>query len=272
MNKKVTFEIQTPHTMKKTLIALLTLTATAAGAQTPKNAQRLIDAYPDMHLTYNDNKIVFPDGTAWNDALADEYFNGDTFSDYSGHTMKMFFQERGAGASSLNLRFNLPVIESGTFSVEKKLKGTEQQQYANVQFAYQAFLDLEGEDDVPIYPGIILGADGQIVDESSATPDQIDNRVGVRYENTGSTVDFYDNTPIGDSTYDHVFYLKPGESIVFSGIPKDVPYYVREIDVNGSYYDTVMVNEADMGGEGGIPEDTSITAQSSSKTSVRRRT
>ncbi|MBR6804524.1 MAG: hypothetical protein IKM57_06430 [Paludibacteraceae bacterium] len=50
--------------MKKTLIALLTLTATAAGAQTPKNAQRLIDAYPDMHLTYNDNKIVFPDGTA----------------------------------------------------------------------------------------------------------------------------------------------------------------------------------------------------------------
>ncbi len=50
--------------MKKTLIALLTLTATAAGAQTPENAQRLIDAYPDMHLTYNDNKIVFPDGTA----------------------------------------------------------------------------------------------------------------------------------------------------------------------------------------------------------------
>ena len=216
------------------------------------------------------NAGVFPDGTAWNDALADEYFNGDTFSDYSGHTMKMFFQERGAGASSLNLRFNLPVIESGTFSVEKKLKGTEQQQYANVQFAYQAFLDFEGEDDVPIYPGIILGADGQNVDESSATPDQIDNRVGVRYENTGSTVDFYDNTPIGDSTYDHVFYLKPGESIVFSGIPKDVPYYVREIDVNGSYYDTVMVNEADMGGEGGIPEDTSITAQSSSKTIQQR--
>ncbi|MBP5136554.1 MAG: M15 family metallopeptidase [Paludibacteraceae bacterium] len=49
--------------MKKTLIALLAFT-TALCAQTPKNAQRVIDAYPDMQLTYSDNKIVFPDGSA----------------------------------------------------------------------------------------------------------------------------------------------------------------------------------------------------------------
>ena len=68
--------------MKKTLIALLTLTATAAGAQTPENAQRLIDAYPDMHLTYNDNKIVFPDGTAITyDDGKKKYFK--TLLDYS---------------------------------------------------------------------------------------------------------------------------------------------------------------------------------------------
>lgn len=32
-------------------------------ARVPANAQKLIDAYPDMQLTYSDNAIVFPDGT-----------------------------------------------------------------------------------------------------------------------------------------------------------------------------------------------------------------
>ena len=52
--------------MKKTIIAIMAIAATTANAQQdiPQNAQRLIDAYPDMHLTYSDNKIVFPDGTA----------------------------------------------------------------------------------------------------------------------------------------------------------------------------------------------------------------
>ena len=29
----------------------------------PPAAQKIIDAYPDQHLTYSDNHIVFPDGT-----------------------------------------------------------------------------------------------------------------------------------------------------------------------------------------------------------------
>ena len=32
-------------------------------ARVPEKAQKLIDAYPDMQLTYSDNAIVFPDGT-----------------------------------------------------------------------------------------------------------------------------------------------------------------------------------------------------------------
>ena len=195
---------------------------------------------------------IFPDGTAWNDSLADEYFQGDTFRDYSGHTMKMFYQERGSGASTLKVRFNLPVVESGTFAVEKKLSGTDQAGYANVQFAYQAFAVIDGQN-VPLYPGVTLSSDP----------------VAVSYEG-GGAMDFHDGVPIGDKEYDHVFYLKPGEACVFSGIPDDVPYFVQEIDVSGAYYDTVMINEADMGGDGGIPEDEAITAISSAKTIMQR--
>ncbi|MCQ2976121.1 MAG: M15 family metallopeptidase [Bacteroidales bacterium] len=32
--------------------------------QIPEYAQKLIDVYPDIKLSYNDNKLVFPDGTA----------------------------------------------------------------------------------------------------------------------------------------------------------------------------------------------------------------
>ena len=212
----------------------------------------------------------FPDGEPWDDSKADDYFKGDTFADFSGHKMTMVFQERGAGASTLRLRFNLPVVDEGIFSVTKKLDGTEQAGYANVQFAYQAFVDLEGEDDIPIRPGIILDDTGHIVEESAATPEQLEHKIKVTYESNGHLVDFYDGLDIGGTLYDHVFYLKPDETAVFANFPENVKYYVQEVDVSGAYYKTVMINSADMGGEGGIPEDSAITAKSSSRTIQQR--
>ena len=212
---------------------------------------------------------VFPDGTPWSDSLASLYFKGETFSDYSGHTMKMFYQERGAGASTLKVRFNLPVVESGTFAVEKQLLGTNQTNYANVQFAYQAFVQIDGKN-VALYPGMILSADGKLVCEEDATSQQKANAVKVVYEGSGNSVKFYDGEEIGGNNYDHVFYLKPREAVFFSGIPESVPYFVQEIDVSGAYYDTVMINDADTGGEGGLPEDENITAVSTAKTIQQR--
>lgn len=48
------------------------------------------------------------------------------FKDYSQHTMKMFYMERGAGSSNLHMRFNLASIKPGTFVLNKKLSGTHQ--------------------------------------------------------------------------------------------------------------------------------------------------
>ena len=99
---------------------------------------------------------------------------------------------------------------------------------------------------------------------------ELADAVAVTYESNGNNVDFMDGLPIGTQTYDHIFYLKPGEAAQCTGIPEGVRYYVQEVDVSGAYYDTVMINEADMGGEGGIPEDDNVTATSSSKTIQER--
>jgi len=211
------------------------------------------------------NAGIFPDGTAWDESLVSDYFAGETFNDYTSHSFKMIYQERGAGSSTLKMRFNLPVVERGTFAVEKQLAGTGQTNYANVQFAYQAFVKADGGD-VALYPGLYLSEDGN----PSSADDPNAQAVGAFYESSGAELPFYDDASIAGKQYDHVFYLRPGEAAVFSGIPENVPYYVREINVSGAYYDTVMINDADMGGENGFSEDENITATSSEKT-IRQR-
>lgn len=53
---------------------------------------------------------VFPDGSPWDDSKVSEYFNGNTLKYISSHNFKMFYMERGAGASNLKMKFNLEVI------------------------------------------------------------------------------------------------------------------------------------------------------------------
>ena len=47
------------------------------------------------------------------------------FRDYTIHTMKMFYMERGGGASNLKMRFNLASVQPGTVELSKKMTGTQ---------------------------------------------------------------------------------------------------------------------------------------------------
>ena len=73
----------------------------------------------------------FPDGTKWDSSKVDNYFDGDTFRDFTTHSFKMFYMERGAGASNLHMKFNIQVIPEGQVEVRKELSNTDKEKYSN---------------------------------------------------------------------------------------------------------------------------------------------
>lgn len=56
------------------------------------------------------------DTVSWNDA-------NTTFENYTLHTVKFFYLERGAAISNCKIRFNIPVLPSGSLSVQKVFDG-----------------------------------------------------------------------------------------------------------------------------------------------------
>ena len=176
---------------------------------------------------------IFPDGTPWVDdeTIINKYFDGETFRDFTRHTFKMLYMEHGAGSSNLVMRFNLPTVEEAQFAVEKQLADTVQGDYANVPFAYQAFYkDANGN--------------FQLLLPDTVFPDFPNKQVEVYYEGTDTEAEFFDNKTIGPDniSYDGVFYLKPGEAVVFKNIPDAVEYYVQEVGLPEGFCDQVVIN------------------------------
>ena len=167
---------------------------------------------------------VFPDGNIWNDEKADDYFKGNTFADFSTHTIKMFYMEHGVAASNLNIRMNLPTltIPKGTVEVTKQLSNTDKEKYKDVEFAFQVFaqkIKTEGSEKQPetyyeneyvtLSPNQFLDKDGQPITRK-----------------TGEN---------------NTFYLKPGETARFNDLQDNRKYYVKEIGVNSGEYDKVTI-------------------------------
>ena len=67
------------------------------------------------------------------------YFNGNetVFKDYSSHTMKIFYMERGAGASNLHMRFNLSYVTPGSVVLSKNVSGSDDIDFNLVEYPYQ---------------------------------------------------------------------------------------------------------------------------------------
>lgn len=75
---------------------------------------------------------VFPDGSAWDESRVSEFFNGNTLKDLTTHNFKMFYMERGAGASNLKMKFNLEVIP--TYEVNFNKVDTQGSALAGAEF------------------------------------------------------------------------------------------------------------------------------------------
>ena len=160
-------------------------------------------------------------------AYLDGYFEdgGTVFKDYSPHRMKMFYMERGAGASNLHMRFNLAAAKPGTVVLSKKLSGTESEANSLIEFPYQIWY---------------MPKDG--TDKYQLLTEKTEGNYNVTYKDSINPVTYKESFTVGEETYEHVFFLKPGESAVID-LPDDIEdYYIVECGVNTAAYDTVTVN------------------------------
>jgi len=72
--------------------------------------------------------------------------DNNTFEDYTLHTVKFFYLERGAAISNCKIRFNIPVLPAGTLSVKKEYIDTNQY---NDEFEFTLY-DTTSESKIPV--------------------------------------------------------------------------------------------------------------------------
>ena len=150
--------------------------------------------------------------------------NGNyVFKDYSLHSIKIFFMERGAGASNLRMRFNLSPVKPGTVLLSKEITGTDKDRYAGVKFPFQIYYKTEDDEEYQ-----------RLKDSGESTP--------VKYQDTEEPVPYKDSDEIKGVAYNDLYYLKPEETaeIVF---PDDtIDYYIVECGVDSAIFDEVELN------------------------------
>ena len=183
----------------------------------------------------------------WTQQTLDEWLSGifkrgsngkltSVFQDYSTHTMRMIYMERGAGASNLHMRFNLAAVKPGTVQLSKRLSGVDEGDAINEEYPYQIWYStrpITGDTD----EWHLLGAN----------PGETDL---VKYIDSSRTVKYAQSFSISgvEEPYSHVFFLKPGETAEITIPEGAVDYKIVECGINPQIYDHVMVNNAEVAG------------------------
>ena len=175
---------------------------------------------------------VFPDGSPWDDSKVSSYFKNDgsfasnegIFKDYSSHKMKMFYMERGRGASNLKLRFNLATVPENSVFLEKQLTGTKTTDYSNTRYPFQLWYKPEGSEEYILYenPG--------------------DETKKARFEGRSELVPYDAAAVINGRTYNNVFYLRAGEKAEFILPDQGTEYFFKELGIRNAEYDYVKIN------------------------------
>ena len=154
------------------------------------------------------------------------------FKDYSPHTMKVFFMERGAGASNLHMRFNLNYVTPGNVTLKKEVS---QPQGTN--------MDL----DLVEYPFRIWYRKEDGTEELLSNDDE---NVNVTYLNTSKPVEYKDSyTPAGcTSALSSVYFLSPDRGVEIHFPDKTIEYKIEECGLNHAVYNKVSINGTEVSG------------------------
>ena len=160
-----------------------------------------------------------------------------TFKDYTNHTMRIFYMERGAGASNLRMRFNLAAVKPGTVELSKKISGVSNSESFvadypfRIEFKINSTQDQEGQSSSDTWHIVEPGTPNVSVKYKDSTRD-------VTYLHT-----FTVNAGAEATTYNHVYMLKPGETAVIAFPESTYLYRVTECGLNTDVYEKVVVNK-----------------------------
>lgn len=183
-------------------------------------------------------------------------FNSDTFADYTSHSLKLFYMERGRGDSNCSIKFNLPPRPTNSIEIVKSLANSDKEKYTSTDFQFKAYLeDEEDRKQEPVqYNAIPEGTPYRVKKNDSLTDE-------VRYVGANN-----------------IFTLKAGESAVFEGIDSGLQFYAEEVGILSDQFDKVDITDwevtyHDLNGKlvetsnGKVPEQTeTYLAQSEEKT------
>ena len=226
-----------------------------------------IDDYREAHPGASDSQIIefLKEYFDYSDPEADPAtytLDGfeTVFKDNTDHTMRIFYMERGSGASNLHMKFNLAAVKKGTVELNKKLEGVDNTETTNALFPYQVYYQMENESSSD--PERMLR---NAFDPSEASADYY-TEFGtaastdyVFYKDSAKPVTFLPELTVDGVTYYNVFLLKPKETAVLN-FPVTRPdpnqdeitvgeYRIVECGIDPTVFTEVTVNDVVNAGE-----------------------
>ncbi len=153
------------------------------------------------------------------------------FRDYSSHTMRVFYMERGAGASNLHMKFNLAAVTPGNVVVSKKVTGdgAESLDKDFLEYPFQIYYITED------HPGQeqLLGNDNENIMVSYQNSNQ-----PVRYAQT------YKPPGLSESeALSNVYFINPTKNAEISFPDKTINYRIVECAVDTRVYNVLINGE-----------------------------
>ena len=133
-----------------------------------------------------------------------------TFADGSFHTIKFFYMERGAGASNLKLKVNIPPIPDGGIRISKEVTGLNSNQIKNETYTFR----ITDNNNVPI----------------SNTPYTLSDEI--------SDMPYTLSDEITRTNAKGELNIPAGKTATFTGIKAGTEVKVREVNVSDIYTTT----------------------------------
>lgn len=146
------------------------------------------------------------------------------FKNYTAHEIKVFYMERGAGASNCKLKFNIPTVPKGSVNITKEIGNINEGSFSDVNFNFKLYVEDEN---------------GEVIRNNDSTKYSLVKNGAYTLIDGSKTKDML-------TEEDGSFTLKHGQTAQFTQFDMGKKYFVEETDVVQNQYDEFIVNDVQL--------------------------